>query len=270
MEQLDQLAAALAKAQAAFPAVPKSGRNPHLNNDYSTLDDIINTIRHPLSENGLSFVQLLGSNGEGITLRTMLLHESGQALEATVSIDPGEGQRGVNALQALGSAITYMKRYALGAMLGISTDGDTDGEGSKAKAAPARMQPQPVPPPTNRPLDGTTVRAVIRKKAGWQDGSRLDGEPITDGQVRSVGSLMSDALKTQGMTQALLDKARHDALGFLLGVTETHALTKKEASAIISWLKEEDSWDLNEYARQESANVLTALAEEAGQQKMEL
>ena len=270
MEQLNELATALAKAQAAFPAVPKTGKNPHLKNDYSTLDDVIKAIRQPLADNGMSFVQLLGSNGGGVTLRTMLLHESGQSLESTVAIDPGEGSRGVNALQALGSAITYMKRYSLTAMLGIAADGDTDGEGTQAKAAPRKQQQKQAAPPTNRPLDGATVREVIRKKAGWQDGSRLDGEPITEGQVRSVGSLMSDALKTQGMTQALLDKARHDALGFLLGVTETHALTKKEASAIISWLKEEDSWDLNSYARQESANVLTALAEEAGQQKMEL
>ena len=121
-----------------------------------------------------------------------------------------------------------------------------------------------------RPLDGPTVREVIRKKAGWTDGYRLDGEPLTEGQVKSVGSLMSEAVKTQGMTQALLDKARHDCLDYLLGINETKALTKKEASAIISWLKEEESWDLNQWAKQEAANVLTALAVEAGQQKMEI
>ena len=217
------------------------------------------------------FVQLLGSNEEGITLRTMLLHASGQTLESTVAIDPGEGNRGVNALQALGSAITYMKRYSLSAMLGIAADGDTDGEGTKAKGAP-RQQPQrqaPATATTNRPLDGPTVREVVRKKAGWQNGSRLDGEPLTEGQIKSVGSLMAEAVKTQGMTQALMDKARHDCLDYLFGVNETKALTKREASAIIDWLKEADSWDLNEYAKQEAANVLTALSIEAGQQEME-
>ena len=270
--ELNELATALAKAQAAFPAVPKTGKNPHLKNDYSTLDDVIKAIRKPLADNGLSFVQLLGSNGDGVTLRTMLLHESGQSLESTVVIDPGQGNRGVNALQALGSAITYMKRYSLTAMLGIAADGDADGEGTEAKGAPRKRQPQPAAPQADRPLDGPTVRQVIRKKAGWSNGSRMDGEPITEGQVKSVGSLMGEAVMTRGMTQAIADKARHDVLDYLVGVNETRKLTKREASAIISWLKmdEDGNWDLNEHARQEAANVLTALAEEAGQQRMEL
>ena len=139
---------------------------------------------------------------------------------------------------------------------------------------------EPEPPPTTepeqaasgkRPLDGPTVRSVIRQKAGWQNGSRLQGEPITAGQIKGVGGLMSDAVKTQGMNQALLDKARHDVLSYLVGENETAKLTKREASAIITWLKVDgDGWDLNEYARQETANVLTALAKDAGQQEMEL
>ena len=48
-------------------------------------------------------------------------------------------------------------------------------------------------------------------------------------------------------------------------------ITKREASAIISWLKEDgDGWELNEYARTEAAAVLKALAIEAGQQEMDL
>ena len=123
----------------------------------------------------------------------------------------------------------------------------------------------------NRPLDGPTVRATIRKKAGWQDDTRnIDGEPITEKQVKTVGSLMADALKIEGMNQALLDKARHDVLDYLVGVRETVKLMKAEASAIISWLKDEDGWELNEYARAEAQAVLRALATEAGQQEMDL
>ncbi|NIV31593.1 MAG: hypothetical protein GWN58_19535 [Anaerolineae bacterium] len=114
------------------------------------------------------------------------------------------------------------------------------------------------------------MRQVVRKKAGWQNGSRMDGEPITEGQVKSVGSLMGKAVMTHGMTQALADKARHDVLDYLVGVNETRKLTKREASAIISWLKEEESWDLNQYAKAETQAVLAALAEEAGQQRMDL
>jgi hypothetical protein len=130
IQPLDKLATALAKAQGEFPAVRKSGTNPHLRNEYVTLDDIIAAVRAPLAQHGLSFVQLLNSNnGDGaLTLRTVLLHESGQFLEAQVRVDAADS-RGINALQSIGAAITYMKRYSLAAMLGIAADVDTDGAG---------------------------------------------------------------------------------------------------------------------------------------------
>ena len=139
---------------------------------------------------------------------------------------------------------------------------------------PAR-EPQPTPmnrATNSRPLDGPTVRQVIRKKAGWMaDIRETEGEPFTQGQVKGVGGLMAEAVKRDGMNQQLVDKARHDILGYLLGVNETMRLMKREASTIIDWLKVDgDGWDLNEYARQEAANVLTALAEEAGQQALDL
>ena len=149
--QLDKLAAALSKAQAAFPAVPKTGKNPFLKNEYATLDDIIGAVRKPLGANGLSFVQLLGSNGEGMTLRTILLHESGQMLDSVVTIGASGPEKGINALQSAGKSITYMKRYMLGAMLGVATDGDTDGEDSpsEAKRQPQKAAPRKQPAPDN-------------------------------------------------------------------------------------------------------------------------
>ena len=264
MSELDQLAAALARAQAELKPVPKTGKNPHLKNEYATLDDIIGAVRGPLGNHGLSFVQLLGGNGSGVTLRTILLHESGQLLESTVLVDAGEGNRGVNALQALGSAITYMKRYALSAMLGIATDGDTDGEGAPATAGkPLQRRQEAGVTPGSRPLDGPTGRATIRKKADWLAAVRnLEGEPITQAQVKGVAGVMEDAIRTDGMNQQILDRARHDVLYYLVGVTETLKLTKAEASAIISWLKADDSWELNEHARAEAQAVLKALAQE--------
>jgi len=131
---------------------------------------------------------------------------------------------------------------------------------------------QPVAVPVQeRPLSAETVKAVIRKKAGWQGNLRTEGEPITEGQVKGVGGLLADAVKVEGMNQALLDKARHDVLGWLVGVNETRKLTKAEASAIISWLKTDgDGWDLNEYARREVQAVMVQIAEDAGQQKLDL
>ena len=107
-ENIDQLASALAKAQSQLPPVKKTGRNPHLKNEYATLDDIINATRKPLTDNGLAYTQLLrGTNGT-VKLTTMLMHESGQWISSTVVVEASSGNRGVNEIQALGSSITYM------------------------------------------------------------------------------------------------------------------------------------------------------------------
>ena len=201
-QRIDKLAAALAKAQGEFQVVPKSGRNPHLNNVYATLDDIINTVRGPLATHGLAFTQLLGSNG-GFTLRTILMHESGQYLESTTHISAGAGNRGVNELQALGSAITYMKRYALGAMLGVSTDGDTDGEGPKAKKE-QQAQRQARPAPTAKAGSGKS--ASEGTKPGAQAGPTITApgkllEAVnakTNGHYNSLPHLLNAAKQVLG------------------------------------------------------------------------
>ena len=267
MPSVDKLAAALAKAQGEFPAVQKTGRNPHLRNEYATLDDIIGAIRAPLAKHGLSFVQLLGTNGLGVaTLRTVLLHESGQRLESTVSIEVGD-QKGINALQALGASITYMKRYSLAAMLGIAADVDTDGEGTtqpKAKAEqPEKNGDAPKPEPGHgRPLAADALREVVRKKAGWQDGKRIDGEPVTEKQIPYVATLMSELFPN--LPSDLGDKYRHDVLMYLVGVDSTKKLTKAEATALIDWMKDAAS------ATVEAARILEATAIAAGQQELPL
>lgn len=126
-DSINELAEALAKAQSEMKPAAKDGKNPHLKNSYATLDSIIETTRHPLSSNGLSFSQLLQQGDTGLLLETFLLHSSGQWLQSEVLVTPSTGNRGINEMQALGSALTYLKRYALAAMLGISVDIDDDG-----------------------------------------------------------------------------------------------------------------------------------------------
>lgn len=154
-EQINDLAAALAKAQATFVPVSKTGNNPFLKSKYVTLDSIIEMTRKPLSDAGLSYTQMLDADGEGLpVLTTMLMHSSGQWLSSGVIVRAISG-KGTNELQELGRSITYMKRYALAAMLGVSSDEDTDGHG--AKSTPKRQQKQtshkPAKPVANLPTD---------------------------------------------------------------------------------------------------------------------
>lgn len=123
-ETIAEIAVAFAKFQAAVATVNKDGENPYFKSKYATLENIIETIRKPLSDNGLSFSQFpTGENG----LTTILLHSSGQYLMASYTMKPKD-----NTPQGIGSAITYMRRYALSAVLGIATEEDDDGNAASA------------------------------------------------------------------------------------------------------------------------------------------
>ena len=132
-------------------------------------------------------------------------------------------------------------------------------------------EPAPTPPkPTNgnRPLDAETIRTVIQKKAGFISGKRhVAGEPVTDKQVGFLAGLIGKALPN--LDAGMKDKARHDILEYLIGVTSSKALMLREASALIGWLAGDDG-EVNQYAAAEVASVLQAVAVEAGQQELGL
>lgn len=136
------LAGALAKAQIAFPPIvrDKEVAVRSYSYKYAPLDVILAAVREPLSVNGLAIAQLL----EGPDLVTLLLHESGSTLTARTPLPPWEG------VQQYGSMVTYIRRYALTAMLGIATEDDDDGEaaakpgrrpGARTRADPGPLEP---------------------------------------------------------------------------------------------------------------------------------
>lgn len=85
---------------------------------YATLSNIVNTCRKLLTDNGLVIAQLVGNEG---AVTTILLHESGQYVQDTMLIKSGESSP-----QAIGSAISYTKRYQYGSILGLVTEQDDD------------------------------------------------------------------------------------------------------------------------------------------------
>lgn len=151
---LDQLAAALCKAQAAMGEVPKSGINPAFKSadkpkgtPFSTLADVIGAIRKPLTDNGLSFMQPVARNEHGVAVTTVLLHVSGQRYSSTLDMPCGAN---ANA-QAVGSAISYGRRYSLLAMMGLASDDDDDGNAAvEAQRSAPRQEQRAVTPPRER------------------------------------------------------------------------------------------------------------------------
>jgi len=125
-DTITELATALAKAQGTMKAAEMNAVNPFLKNHYADLGSIIEAARPAMTANGLSFVQAPAITDAGITLETMILHASGEWLASSMTL-PVDDKKGLSSAQASGSVITYLRRYALAAMLGIYADKDDDG-----------------------------------------------------------------------------------------------------------------------------------------------
>lgn len=134
-EQIDQLAAALAAAQGEFAPVAK---NREVNAGsrrykYAELSEIVASVRAALAKQKLAILQLTFCESEALMLNTRLTHASGQWIESVYPV------AALNAAhQAIGSALTYARRYSLSALLGIVTEDDDDGEAAAAPRAPLR------------------------------------------------------------------------------------------------------------------------------------
>lgn len=123
---MENLYRALVAFQAEVPVIghSRSVDAGKMKYSYAELQTIISAIRPALSKHKLAFVQMLS----GDNLITRLCHESGEHIESTVSL-PIVGLQP----QAVGSILTYYRRYALTALLGLATDDDDDAAGGGKK-----------------------------------------------------------------------------------------------------------------------------------------
>lgn len=129
-EKIEELVNALSKFQGKMPAVKMDAENPFLKNKYATLGQVIETCTPILNENGLSFSQLVFSEGDKVGVETILFHNSGQWISSAVSLSLGD-EKAKTLAQFAGSLVTYLRRYSLSSMLGIYSEEDKDGEGKK-------------------------------------------------------------------------------------------------------------------------------------------
>lgn len=175
-----EIAAALAKAQGAFKPIPRSrtvtvkmkpkadGREGgSYTFSYAPLDVVLDAVRPALAENGLSITQIMAGNGNALRMRTMLLHSSGQFITSDVPI-MAQG----SSPQELGSAITYMRRYVITALLGLASEEDDDGNhGSGNTTQPAARPAAKKAAPTATPAGVTPKQrerfAAILAKDIW-------------------------------------------------------------------------------------------------------
>lgn len=139
-EQIDQIAQALSQAQKAIKGAKKDSSNPHYKSRYADLASVWDACRDALTAQGLAVVQSAGSVDGQLRVSTMLVHTSGQWFSDDLLVpvrDTGP--------QAVGSAITYGRRYSLAAFVGVAPE-DDDAESAEARSKP--VEDAPVKPKT--------------------------------------------------------------------------------------------------------------------------
>jgi hypothetical protein len=127
-ESIKTIAPALHKAQGAIKGAIKDSTNPHFKSKYADLSSVIEAVKKPLLDNGITFLQGIEDGENGVAVETMLLHTSGEWISSTLKI-PASKQDA----QGYGSAITYGRRYGLQSMCGVPAE-DDDGNAATASA----------------------------------------------------------------------------------------------------------------------------------------
>lgn len=186
-EAIGQLAAALAKAQGDYKALPKDAKG--YDYAYAKLDAYHTAIQTAFAPHQLSYIQSIETGDDAVRAVTLVMHESGEWIQGDGPWVPWTIKR--NAAQDVGSATTYAKRYSLGTVAGIESE-DDDGasqnaekgqtaEKPKTQAKRAAKRPAPDPEPAPSPHSVASLTQAINnakddktlKTAGAQIGEFL-------------------------------------------------------------------------------------------------
>lgn len=202
-ETITKLSSSLVKVQAELKPVYFDAENPFLHNQYATLGAVIEASIPVMNKHGLAITQLVVGGIGQVGVTTILLHESGEYIETTASLNLDSG-KGKSLAQEAGSTVTYLRRYSWAAILGLYAEEDVDGNG--------------------KGTSGMTEKKVTEKVR----------EAVAEYEVSGNGSW--SAAQTNLVTNALKDFApdpEQASMVLDLSVLPTSAPTK----TLNSWLK---------------------------------
>ncbi len=230
-EQINEIAMALAKAQADMGHAHKDSTNPHFKSSFASLAAVIDAVREPFANQQISFTQAMTKIDGDLVLATTLLHSSGQWLRSFTPILIEKASA-----QAMGSATSYARRYALSAIAGLS---QTDDDGEEASKAPPRGEPAKGPQPAPE----------------WKRSEDPSKYVMTFGKFKGKALDDLDGYEVRNYAEYIVRQAREqnkpiDPKGNVaqfLNAAEAWLLTKgngKNAESALDYANQEDaSWD---------------------------
>lgn len=210
---LGEILAAMAKAQGLIEN-PKKSASGQIGKDrsykYADLVAIMIEWRKVAPAQGLSVVQIPSLDDQGrAQVTTILGHSSGEWIRGVTVGTPPEGNRGINGLQAAGSAYTYLRRYALAAMIGIVSEHDDDGRSS---GEPTDQRGQ--------------VRPAAAAKQAQENGHHPDFVAAASQLAQDMGRL-NPPLRLDGVSMYLEEA----------GKKRVSSMSGEEMTKLITWLR---------------------------------
>jgi hypothetical protein len=226
---IGKLAEALAKAQAKITHAAKDRENPHFKSKYATLASVWDAVREPLTANGLSVVQTVESTQDGafVEVRTHLLHSSGESMESSLKVPVAQ-----RTAQGMGSAITYARRYALAAMVGVAPDDDDDGNAASQGQAPANGVRSAPRQQVSRSASAAKAELEKAVAAKVETLHKAGGMPIQDDAKPTVWERILRLGKDAGHDE----KTIGSQVRTLTGKMKTSTLNEDDLKKFAAWL----------------------------------
>lgn len=244
------LHAALIEARAAIPAIAKTAVNPHFKNKYAPLGEILATVLPALHANGLSLSSVVDSEGVAPRLVMRLTHApSGEHVESHMPL------LNCSDMQKMIGAITYAQRGALSALLALELEDDDDGNRTQngtgartpqnTRSAPPRPQnraPQGSAPrigagPHDRDVTGTAGDGTTAEPATPSPEEVLTSER-TDQMIEALAGLLKIENKGGPVTLSIDVEDRLQKIGAPVEYGSIHTLTRGQAGALFTWVKD--------------------------------
>lgn len=188
MTQPSPLLEALLAFQENAPALQKDAVNPHFKNRYVSLDSLTQTITPLLCEQNLVWTTLPCTENGAPALRYQLAHApSGEKLEGVMPLMLSK-----NDAQSLGSALTYARRYAVSAVLGLSAEDDDGAKASAPRLAMASIEDVQAMEAASAGLSTADIRRVLGKLGvsanGWREVPAARALEVTKALAQAAAS----------------------------------------------------------------------------------
>lgn len=207
--EINELAAALSKAQAAVKGAIKDSDNPAFKREgkvirYADLESVKDACWGAAMGNDLAILQFPGLTIDGVMhLTTMLTHKSGQWIRDTMSIPLAK----VDA-QGYGSAVTYARRYSLAALMGVTPEDDDGNAASNPSGADNSRHALPDGPAPREKLEGMFSSMTALKAAYMQ----------LDRDIRACESVEElDGFLELDRSKAIISQLEQYAKGYVVG-----------------------------------------------------